>query len=452
MLLPLQWWSIACNSWWTKPPKPIGDGPDYENIAYHLWQGTGFVIDMSSPQWRQVYTPHADEYAVHLQSAPRAMATTARPPLFPLIIAGIYHCVGRNELGFATVRLFSATCLAVAGALAVWLTAKLLGARQCGVPWVTGSSFVAIASVATLFFMAINRTLRDYATDFLTEPLALLLMQVFVITAVGLCSTTEDQAPVDESRIQKHGRQRLAVFAGVTWGLLILTRSMFVVWLPAIWLLFFVALPLGRFRRARLATSVVLFACLTCLPWWIRNCMVLDRLMPLGTQGATTLLGGYSDAVLKGNGDWQSEPERQLRQALEKRADFQALPSDTDREIMVATQASLQVRAWIVEHLLDLPQLMVKRIYVHWNPYSGASLLWKIPVLVGVVGLLYGRCRLAYWLVGLPLTSTVVVAGFYSTGGRFLVPLYGVLFTVSGLGIAMLAHYLLGKLNCALRQ
>jgi hypothetical protein len=441
VLMPLQWLSIANSPWFKRPPKPIGDGPDYENIAFHLWQGKGFVIDSTNAQWRQVYLPAAVDYAVHLDSAPRALPTTGRPPLFPLVIAGIYHCVGRNEFGFAAVRLFSATCLALAGALAVWLTAQLLARPEPLAPWGARVSILSLGTAATLFFAAINRTLRDYATDFLTEPLALLLMQCFVIVAIQLCASSGSKSGVEASCVNARNQTWLAGLAGVTWGALILTRSMFVVWMPAIWLVFFVALPHARPVRGRLATLVVLCACLTCLPWWIRNCVVLERFMPLGTQGPTTLLGGYSDAALNGTGDWQPEPERQLRQALAVRADYQALPSASAREVAVAAEASRQVRTWIGEHLWDLPRLLAKRIYVHWNPYSGASLLWKIPFVIGLLGLVFSRNKAAYWLIGLPLTSTLVVAGFYSTGGRFLVPLYGVLFTVAGMGVAMLPHY-----------
>jgi len=446
VLLPLQWLSIASNPWFTRPPKPIGDGPDYENIAFHLWQGKGFVIDSTNAHWRQAYVPDAESYAVHLHSTPRALPTTARPPLFPLVIAAIYQCVGRNEFGFAAVRLFLATCLALAGALAVWLTAQLLGRqallwRQAAAnPEVVKVTTVSVGVAATLFFVAINRTLRDYATDFLTEPLALLLMQCFVIVAIHLCACSGLQSDVETICNKGRNQVWVAALAGVIWGLLILTRSMFVVWMPAIWLLFFVAWPPGRPGRWRLATLVVLSASLTCLPWWVRNCLVLERFMPLGTQGATTLLGGYSDAALNGNGDWQAAPELQLRQTLEGRADYQALPSDSAREVAVASEASRLVRTWIGEHLWDLPRLLAKRIYVHWNPYSGASLIWKIPLAIGLLGLVFSRQRLAYWFIGLPLTSTLVVAVFYSTGGRFLVPLYGVLFTVAGIGVAILAN------------
>ncbi len=413
-----------------QPPKPIGDGPDYENMAFHIWRGRGFLFDSTNDEWREPYQRSELDYSIQLHANPRNYPSTARPPMFPLMVAGVYGVLGRTEWAFATVRLFSATCLAVAGALAVQLTVRLMQAARSAKlgSWVVGG-------MATLFFFMINRTLRDYATDFLTEPLALLLMQVFVLLAISLCSheygIRSDSTPMHETRSQLV----LSMWAGAVFGALILTRSMFVVWLPAIWMLFLVALPGDRATRFKLSTVVVLCACALCAPWWLRNCLVLDRFMPLGTQGATTLLGGYSDEALLGNGDWQAGPELQLRHELSQLSSFQTLTTDSEREIAIAVEASHRVRQWLWEHLHDLPILILRRIYVHWNPYAGASLLWKVPLILGAVGLLARREPARFWLLGLPLTSTVVVAGFYSTGGRFLVPLYGILFTVAGMGV-----------------
>ncbi len=408
----------------------MGDGPDYENIAYQLYNGHGFRIDTLNANWRSVYEQTDSDYSAHLQSPPRQLQTTGRPPLFPLVVCGIYQVIGRNEYAFAAVRIFLATCLALSGALSVWLTSHVL--KDATQPWAE-----RIGCAATLLLAASSRTLQDYATDFLTEPLALLLMQLFVLC---VCVLGNDVIDNDSDQIdsRKSGtRHGMIVAAGVLLGLLILTRSMFVVWLPAIGLLVMVAAHrltlLGRLRTAAL---LVLVACLVCSPWWVRNVLVLQRWMPLGTQGAITLLGGYSDAALRSNGDWQAAPELALRDELSQRVNFRSLANDSQRELEVAEVAEKRVEQWFWQHSQDLPGLFAKRIHVHWNPYSGRSLIWKLAMVLGVAGLVVHRRREAWWLLGLPLVSTLVVAMFYSTGGRFLVPLYGVLFTLGGLGVA----------------
>ncbi len=439
ILCPVQWFSVTQSEWFHEPPKPIGDGPDYENIAFQIWDGDGIQFDNQDPGWRAAYEKPDHRYAAQLESTPLIHSTTGRPPLFPIIVSGIYSLLGRNSWGFAAVRLFSASCLAISGALAVMMTVQLISSRRNQASAIAERTGIWLGGLGAVGFAATNRTLRDYATDFLTEPLALLLMQCFVILTYLLIAG-------DPQR-----RRRLAACAGVSLGALILTRSMFVVWLPALWLLIAWLNPGGRRSKMGVASLIVLFACLTCAPWWIRNCVVLQTWMPLGTQGAITLLGGYSDAALKSDGDWQAAPERQLRSELSQRPEFLTLASDTERELVVSREASIRVRAWFWNHLDQIPILVGKRVFVHWNPYTGRSLIWKVAILLGIASILWHRNRASYLLLGLPLISTVVVAGFYSTGGRFLVPLYGILFTLSGLGIAFVAGALINGLS-ALRR
>jgi hypothetical protein len=422
VLLPVQGFSTLSDEWLWSPPKPDGDGCDYENIAYHLSVGRGFVFDNTDPAWRQIYAEQPAIYAVQLQASPRNLPATGRPPLLPIMVGGIYRVLGRNAHAFATVRIILAVCLVISGSLAVFVTARLLVTSPLSWAGCAGC-------LATLAFAASNRTLRSYATDFLTEPLALLLTELFVVCAIVMCQASPD---ADGPRTQRWP----PLWAGLAVGGMILTRSMFVLWLPAIWLLWFVSRSGSAVVRLQSATLVVGLACLVCAPWWIRNVVVLQRFMPLGTQGPITLLGGYSDAALQSNGDWQFDPELRLRAELQKRPDFRAAPSDLDREKIVADVARQRVKSWITEHPGKLLGLATKRVYVHWNPYTGRSLFWKLAIVLGAVGLLVHRRRAAWWLLGLPLWSTIVVAALYSVGGRFLVPLYGVLFTLAGLGLA----------------
>jgi hypothetical protein len=72
----------------------------------------------------------------------------------------------------------------------------------------------------------------------------------------------------------------------------------------------------------------------------------------------------------------------------------------------------------------------------HWNPYSGRSGLWKLLIAIGLIWAALRAPGGRVWLVGLPLLSTVSVMLLYETGGRFLVPLYGLLFTLAGLAVS----------------
>lgn len=409
------------SEWIGSPPKPIGDGPDYENLAFHLSQGDGFVLNYTDPEWQRPYRAAPHDYRMHLASSQHVVAT-GRPPLLPLLIGGIYSTIGRHQVGFAAVRLMLAMSMAIAAAISVYLTAKLLAPLRSN--WE-----VLIGCTTTLAFAVTHRTLREYATDFLTEPIALLMMQLFVLSVWRVIEVSRERSDCSRQTYLP------VIVAGMLMGGLILTRSVFVVWLPGVWVLMFGSYWGNVRERWWNACLFVGMACAVCSVWWIRNMVVLESVMPLGTQGPITLLGGYSDDSLLSNGDWQAEPALRLQAQLAETEAYQALENDTQREVMLATEAGRQVRQWIRLHATEIPRLMMKRVYVHWNPYTGRSAVWKLAFLVGIVACIVQRHPLAWWLVGLLVISTGVTAALYSTGGRFLVPLYGVLYTLAGLGV-----------------
>jgi hypothetical protein len=296
----------------------------------------------------------------------------------------------------------------------------------------------SLGVAVTLAFIGSNRTLRDYCSDFLTEPMALCLMQLFVVSLLVItgCFVSSPPSDAETSRLLTRRGVGRCMAAGVLFGALILTRSMFVLWLPAIVFLLWMSLPYKQTQCIALIAVFTITCLCMCAPWWLRNVAVLGVFMPLGTQGPIALVGGYSDEALAGDGDWQYESELQLRRRVAQSEGFRTARDETQRELLVALAAKQEFSHWIRNHVSDLPRLAIKRIYVHWNPYTGRSLIWRMAILAGAMWLVFRRDRAAWWLIGLPLTSTLVVAVLYSTGGRFLVPLYGILFVLSGLGVA----------------
>jgi hypothetical protein len=467
LLAALQITSVVRDPWFTLPPKPVGDGPDYENLAYHLSQGEGWSYDWTDPAWRAPYlaaqlkhpvlpksstagTSAPENYAVQLARRDGLAPTTARPPLLPTLIALVYCVVERGPVALAAVRIILACCLAVAGASAVAMSARiasLLTARA----WP-----VVLASTATLALAGLDRTARSYATDFLTEPLALLLLQLWLWCVCELLSVFDLAASVNTRLDRALKIRALATLSGILLGLLIYARSAIVLWLPGIWLLLVVgwwmraaarraaptsaptsallAQSADRRRGLAVATRVVLVALLVCVPWWLRNCVVLGEAMPLGTQGAITLVGGYSDEALAAHGEWQLEPELRLRQRVENELEPGAGSSLVRREVRVAQAASREVRNWAIAHLGNLPRLAWYRLVTEWNPYTGRALLWKLAALLGLVVLALRLPAVAAVFGGIILINTLMVMLLYSVGGRFLVPTYGMLYTLAVIG------------------
>ena len=368
--------SVVLDARFSTLPKPTSDGPVYENMAYHLSTGRGFWIDWQDPKWKEPYEQSAerDDFRVYLDAPAQSMPMTGRPPLFPALIAIVYRFVDRGPTAFAVVRVLSALCLALGCAIAVANAASVMKTcEMCGrkfSPWSVG-----LGCASAIMLAASNRTLLSYASDFLTEPLALLLTQLLVAALLLIIHSRNTTVPQPLA-------WWLVVAMGVVIAGMILSRSLFVLWLPGLWWLLVV---LRTSHRLRDATWIMVVAMLCISPWWIRNCLVLDRFMPLGTQGPITLLGGYCDEALTGGGDWQHAPEQSLRQVMRENEAFNALPTDVARELMIADESKRLVRAWVADHWTELPRLFVARVVTHWNPYTGKSLVWRLLILAGAV-------------------------------------------------------------------
>lgn len=431
VLAPTYIFSTASHPWFRLPPKPIGDGMCYECIGFSLFQGNGFRENYSDPAWRSAFENDPAYEDFLFRSGERDIPGTGRPPLLPLIIAAVYAICGRNVLGYVTIRILAAICLALAGAMAAGLAAQMLSHRT------KRKMIVGLGATVTIGLAASTRTLKDYTGDFLTEPLALLLAQSLIVLVVLRCEKCNFSARghhVDSCTMPAN--RIWAVTVGIVMGLMILARSMFVFWIPG--LLVLMAVTSGsavtNWRREVLLAGVTVL--LVCAPWWIHNSISLKRIMPLGTQGPLALLGGYSHEAYNDGGNWSPIPESLLRARLAGSSDFRGLENDTDRELFVVDAAKRDLLEWVINNWRMLPSLAVKRAVSHWNPYWGRAAIWKLLIVAGLIWAYFFAAPTRWWLLGLPAISTLVVMTLYETGGRFLVPLYGLLFTLGGLGVS----------------
>jgi hypothetical protein len=420
-LLPLQLVAVTQDVWFWAPPKPIGDGSDYEAIGFELSRGHGWSTDFSSEAWRDLY--HSFDPMGYEQTLDRrspVVADTNRPPLFPTWISAVYSVIPRGPYSSAAIRLSLAAAIAIGcSIIAAW--GWCLASTSTSA-WLRRYAFwIAWFAMIVVFT---ERNLRNYATDFLTEPFALMGFSAFALLI---------WYAVHQSSI------KFAIWSGIAFGLLIHCRSAFVLWIPflpaCIWLsMVNTVAPIRTKWKLILAFSISLLLVVT--PWWIRNVIVLGELQPLGTKGPTTLLGGYCDESLNSGGEWQFEPEKKLREEVYGRFDLGSATSQEwiDVEKTIASEASQRVAEWIRMNVASLPQLVVQRVVTEWNPYTGKSLLFKILALVGVAGLWLHDRRVLLWLTVPLLVNSIVVAGTYSLGGRFLVPTYGCYYLLVSIG------------------
>src|SRR5205807_3103364 len=107
-------------------------------------------------------------------------------------------------------------------------------------------------------------------------------------------------------RLAESARRSAAVACGLSAGLLVLSRSIYVLWLPFLAVL---VIWLVKRRRALALTAIFLTVAIALqFPWWIRNCRVLGTFMPLGTEGGVSLYAAYSDLALQHDHWWNAAP------------------------------------------------------------------------------------------------------------------------------------------------
>ncbi len=116
----------------------------------------------------------------------------------------------------------------------------------------TGSNHAGgCGAILALVFALCDRTIRTYACDFLSEPLALLLTTMFVFVAVIIWQ--EKQRPV-----------QLAL-AACLFAAMVLTRSMLVFWLPGVLIL--IALSSKQSKKLLSAAMFLTVFVLLAGPW-----------------------------------------------------------------------------------------------------------------------------------------------------------------------------------------
>jgi 4-amino-4-deoxy-L-arabinose transferase-like glycosyltransferase len=272
----------------------------------------GYAVEQPAAQ-----PPDAGAYARIAESLYRDGSFDARPPGvsrevqpvssyapgLPLFVAGLYELSGGVHLTFALV------VLALLGAGAIPLT-FLLGKRMAG----------TVAGLIGAAALAIYPALLDYQGLLLTEPLAAFLLSAALVTFLYA---------VDHPSLWKW------LGGGALLGALALVRPEYLavaVLLPLVWL---VRESLrGRLRRsAALAGVSLLGTALVLAPWTIRNAIVLDRAVAVGTGGGPAhVIGTNHDA--DGDGPKLRELLLSERPALRERLSRGGPVDDPNRFVL----------------------------------------------------------------------------------------------------------------------
>jgi hypothetical protein len=260
------------------------------------------------------------------------------------------------------------------------------------------------------------------------------------------------------------------VALGVCFGLLCLTRSIFVLLIPVMFVIVACSWPgVWGGMRGKLfaATSFIVFTILVQTPWWIRNCIVLESAMPLGTQGGFNLPDEYSETAWNNRGlhsgqgigvAWEGRLHDEP--ALNQEYDTAAISNSEldilgrhngvaygkavfalvcgslrlERELCLTGQS--ESMRWIRANITRIPRLAFRKFRSECEP-------WK--------AFLFPRIALAFLSLLMPTTRrwglavlTVFLGGIatvmatHAVGGRFIVPFLPALYVLSSIGAARL--------------
>ncbi|MET0212655.1 MAG: hypothetical protein ABW292_06615 [Vicinamibacterales bacterium] len=376
-------------------PPETGDGHDYDAIAYNVWQGRGFGYQWTDENWRKPYEG-IPRYRLLLSRQSEFYPTTYRPPAMPLMLSGVYALVGRR---FTAWRLVN--CGVTAGAVT---TAAIISAQFAGMP----------AAIITAGILLQSRELTRYSGMFMTEPLATLML--------GLLAWTWVRNARDGWTSQR------AIASGVAMGGLLAARTIFILTTPVLFILPGKDLWFGskfgwKAKAVCLAVAIVVIG-----PWWIRNVMVLDAFMPLGTQGGINLPMGFGPRALRHQGIWASNPGDGWPEIERLKLDV------VTSEVMLAKHRQQLTLNW----MMDNPRLVLQLMWLHVSqelkPGRDFFSRWMLPA-AAVSALVLWRFP-GVWVLGLIVCANIMsVAMTYSAGGRFMVPVQPLLAALVAAGL-----------------
>src|SRR5438876_2997810 len=375
----------------TAPPE-LGDGQDYDSIAFNIWHGRGFGHDWDDPEWRRPYLAspiYKDVLNRHSEFYP----TTYRPPAMPYLLALVYEFAGRN---FAAWRIVN--CAIMAGGVTI---AAAISARFAG----------SLAAMMTTFLSLLSPQLIGSSQRFLTEALAAFL--VTLLAWIWLSNTRRGWTIAGAARL------------GIVLGALVAARSFFVLWVPIALFVPGSENSSGK-RRAWRSKAVCTLACLLVIgPWWVRNILVTRDFMPFGTQAAIGLPGGFGPSALESRGVWKSDNVDGMQELQAQHLD--PLTFETQ---LAKFRSSLTMR-WMRQHPLDVLRLMFLHVWQELRP-RGFPFTSCVLLAGGLGAFLFRRSPGIGVITLLVFMNIVGIALTYTAEGRFMIPVQLLLVALTG--------------------
>ena len=437
------------------PPSATGDEPEYDNLSWELAHGRGFRVDYSNPEFRAPYEAAAESSELYrLPTSTRIRPVTNRPPLYPFVMSLANRLLGRQFVGIRTIDALSMAVICGMLVTMVLRTAATshLGAagelggndhvdhspatsRQDRDPWQPLG--FAIAAMTALLFVAVDTRTRLYGRAILTEAMAAVEVAILCVLLFRFA---------DRPTIWR------AAGIGALLAIALLTRTQFILWMPGLiltmaWLAVrqqpravtdadSPATSVGLWKQAVLLPGIsVLVMLLLSSPWMMRNCVVLGKFMPLGSQGWVQLSAAFSDSVWKYNGLWTNLDSEGFYDEV-------VTPEMSPIEVDLAKADHSRRRAmeWIAAHPGKAMALVPIKLVQEFRPRTIPEAIVLVLSIAGA-GLAW-RDRRARIFLAVVATCCVSIAVTWSVEGRFIVPLLFAQHGFIGLGLVRLGETL----------
>ncbi len=401
------------------PPSATGDEPSYDSLAWQISLGNGFREDFDNPDFRRPY----DQAAFHDPDLMTLLPTQAgtityRPPLFPMVMATTNLLFGRQ---LWAIRVCNVMAMCIAGSLIFHFLKNRAG-------WTA-------AALSLLLYFLLDVRVRLFSRAILTEAFAMLLTTLMTLLLI---------------RLLTRRTLRDAILPGLIVGLSVLNRTVFLLWLPGLALGMLLlgwfypqahptaAQPRCRQTRWRSAISLtgplaVMMGCalLVYAPWAVRNCLVLGRFMPMGTQGMMELSAAFSDQAVENQGVWFHLGQLRFFDSVDQ-------PGSTriEQELARADFSKSTAMTWISDHPGQAIMLAPMKIYHEYRPRTVFETLIFVLMLTGLC-VSFRQASTGVFLM-LHTVNMLMIAGTWSVEGRFVVPLLFSIHVLAATGLAWL--------------
>ncbi len=355
--------------------KGAGDWYFYHWQAQLIAQGHGF-----SDPWILIGTHQLRPSAIH-------------PPLYPLLLSGVYELGGHSTLA----------------------------QRALGLP---------LGTLTLVLVALIGRRVRDERTGLLAAGLYAIYPLMIAVDGDLMSETLYGPLVAGTLLCALAFRDRpKALRAGLLGALIALaaqTRSEALLFVPLLVLPLTLRLDVPWGRRWRLLAIAIAACCLVLAPWTIRNESVFGRFVPVSTNDATVLAGANCDAAYHGTnlGGWV----------------FSCVPPRTStNEAVQAARWRSEALHYVAHHLGRLPlvaAVRLARVWDLWQPRRQARNFAEGDQ----IGVEEAGVAVFYVLAALAVLGIVALRGAGSLGILLSPALVVSLAAVIGYGVPRLRH------------